>query len=238
MPEALPEALVATEDFSLIALFLRADLIVQAVMAILALASVWSLAVAIDKFFSISGAKSRAKKFEEAFWAGQPMDDLTDRVTDKPAEAMARVFSAGAREWRESRRGVAGDDTNRAIVERATQMMDVAVNRETQRMETGLSTLAIIASSTPFIGLFGTVIGIMNSFRNIAAQGETNLTVVAPGIAEALFATALGLFAAIPALIFYNKFSADVSAFSDRMTNFAQEVSARLSKRLNERRDA
>jgi biopolymer transport protein TolQ len=238
MPEALPEALVATEDFSLIALFLRADLIVQAVMAILALASVWSLAVAIDKFFSISGAKSRAKKFEQAFWAGQPMDDLTDRVIDKPAEAMARVFSAGAREWRESRRGVAGDDTNRAIVERATQMMDVAVNRETQRMETGLSTLAIIASSTPFIGLFGTVIGIMNSFRNIAAQGETNLTVVAPGIAEALFATALGLFAAIPALIFYNKFSADVSAFSDRMTNFAQEVSARLSKRLNERRDA
>ena len=238
MPEALPEALVATEDFSLIALFLRADLIVQAVMAILALASVWSLAVAIDKFFSISGAKSRAKKFEQAFWAGQPMDDLTDRDTDKPAEAKARVFSAGAREWRESRRGVAGDDTNRAIVERATQMMDVAVNRETQRMETGLSTLAIIASSTPFIGLFGTVIGIMNSFRNIAAQGETNLTVVAPGIAEALFATALGLFAAIPALIFYNKFSADVSAFSDRMTNFAQEVSARLSKRLNERRDA
>jgi biopolymer transport protein TolQ len=167
MPEALPEALVATEDFSLIALFLRADLIVQAVMAILALASVWSLAVAIDKFFSISGAKSRAKKFEEAFWAGQPMDDLTDRVTDKPAEAMARVFSAGAREWRESRRGVAGDDTNRAIVERATQMMDVAVNRETQRMETGLSTLAIIASSTPFIGLFGTVWGIVNSFTAI-----------------------------------------------------------------------
>jgi biopolymer transport protein TolQ len=104
-------------------------------------------------------------------------------------------------------------------------------------METGLSTLAIIASSTPFIGLFGTVIGIMNSFRNIAAQGETNLTVVAPGIAEALFATALGLFAAIPALIFYNKFSADVSAFSDRLTNFAQEVSVRLSKRLNEKRD-
>jgi biopolymer transport protein TolQ len=238
MPEALPDALVATEDFSLVALFLRADFIVQAVMAILALASIWSLAVAIDKFLAISGAKARAKRFEQAFWAGQPMDDINDRVTDKPAEAMARVFSAGAREWRESRRGLPGDDTNRAIVERASQMMDVAVNRETQRMETGLSTLAIIASSTPFIGLFGTVIGIMNSFRNIAAQGETNLTVVAPGIAEALFATALGLFAAIPALIFYNKFSADVSAFSDRMTNFAQEVSARLSKRLNERRDA
>ncbi|MEY2756232.1 MAG: hypothetical protein RIR33_10 [Pseudomonadota bacterium] len=238
MPEALPDALVTTEDFSLVALFLRADVIVQAVMVILALASIWSLAVAIDKFFAISGAKARANRFEQAFWAGQPMDDVNDRVTDKPAEAMARVFSAGAREWRESRRGAPGDEANRAIVERATQMMDVAVNRETQRMEAGLSTLAIIASSTPFIGLFGTVIGIMNSFRNIAAQGETNLTVVAPGIAEALFATALGLFAAIPALIFYNKFSADVSAFSERMSNFAQEVSSRLSKRLNERRDA
>jgi biopolymer transport protein TolQ len=238
MPEAVVPAMTASEDFSLIALFLRADLIVQVVMGVLALASVWSLAVAIDKWFSISGARTRAKRFEQAFWSGQPMDDISDRVTDKPSEAMARVYTAGAREWRESRRGAPGDEANRAIVERATQLMDVAVNRETQRMESGLSTLAIIASSTPFIGLFGTVIGIMNSFRNIAAQGETNLTVVAPGIAEALFATALGLFAAIPALIFYNKFSADVSAFSERMSNFASEVSTRLSRRLNERREA
>jgi biopolymer transport protein TolQ len=231
----MPE-LQGSEDFSLLALFLRADLIVQVVMGILALASVWSWAVALDKWLSISGARARAKRFEQAFWSGQPMDEASDRVTDKPAEAMARVFSAGAREWREGRRG-AGPDETQAIVTRSTQMMDVAVNRETQRMESGLSTLAIIASSTPFIGLFGTVIGIMNSFRSIAEQGETNLTVVAPGIAEALFATALGLFAAIPALIFYNKFSADVSAFSERLANFAQEVSARLSRRLTERRE-
>ena len=238
MPEAVVPAMTSTEDFSLIALFLRADIIVQTVMVMLALASVWSWAVALDKWFSLSNAKSRAKRFEQAFWAGQPMDDLTDRVTDKPAEAFARVFSAGAREWRESRRGAPGDDTNNAIVERSSQLMDVAVSRETARMESGLSTLAIIASSTPFIGLFGTVIGIMNSFREIAAQGETNLTVVAPGIAEALFATGLGLFAAIPALIFYNKFSSDVGQFSERMGNFAQEVSVRLSRRLNDRREA
>lgn len=237
MPEALPHAL-ASQDFSLLALFLRADLIVQVVMGILALSSIWSWAVAIDKWFAVSGARSRAKRFEQAFWAGQPLDDINERVTDKPAEAMARVFTAGAREWRESRRGAPGDDTNKAVVERASLQMDVAVSRETARMESGLSTLAIIASSSPFIGLFGTVIGIMNSFREIASQGETNLTVVAPGIAEALFATGLGLFTAIPALIFYNKFSSDVGAFSERMGNFAQEVSVRLSRRLNERREA
>lgn len=235
MPEALPDALVTTEDFSLVALFLRADVIVQAVMVILALASIWSLAVAIDKFFAISGAKARANRFEQAFWAGQPMDDVNDRVTDKPAEAMARVFSAGAREWRESRRGAPGDEANRAIVERATQMMDVAVNRETQRMEAGLSTLAIIASSTPFIGLFGTVIGIMNSFRNIAAQGETNLTVVAPGIAEALFATALGLVAAVPAVIAFNKINSELARYAGRLEAFSNEFNAILSRQLEEK---
>ena len=229
--------IAATQDFSLIALFLRADIIVKVVMGILAIASVWSWAVAIDKWFSVGGAKARAKRFENAFWSGQPMEDVNERVTEKPAEAMARVFSAGAREWREGRRAGTPDES-KAIIERASLQMDVAVNRETARMESGLSTLAIIASSSPFIGLFGTVIGIMNSFRDIAAKGETNLTVVAPGIAEALFATGLGLFAAIPALIFYNKFSGDISAFSERMGNFAQEVSVRLSRRLHERRDA
>jgi len=235
-PTALAPVVTA-EDFSLLALFVRADLIVKIVMGILAIASIWSWAVAIDKWFTVGGAKSRAKRLENAFWSGQPMEDVDGRVTEKSSEAMARVFAAGAREWREGRRGGAPDES-KAIIERASAQMDVAVNRETARMEAGLSTLAIIASSTPFIGLLGTVIGIMNSFRDIAAKGETNLTVVAPGIAEALFATALGLFAAIPALIFYNKFSSDIGAFSERMGNFASEVSVRLSRRLHERRDA
>jgi biopolymer transport protein TolQ len=234
MPEALPE-IAANADYSLLALFLRADPIVKGVMIILALASVWSWAVAIDKWFSVSGARSRAKRLEQAFWAGQPLEDVDSRVAERPAEALARVFAAGQREWRDSRRGQPGDEQNRQIIDRASAAMDAAANRETQRMESGLPTLAIIASSTPFIGLLGTVVGIMNSFRDIAARGETNLTVVAPGIAEALFATGLGLFAAIPALIFYNKFSSDVSAFSDRMSTFAQEVSVRLSRRLNDR---
>ena len=235
-PVALPE--LANADFSLIALFLKADIIVKVVMAILAVASVWSWAVAIDKFFGVGGAKSKAKKIENAFWAGQSMDNVSDRVSDRGSDAMARVFAAGVREFREARRPKEmNDQQNAALVERTRAQMQVAVNRESMRLESGLGTLAIIASSTPFIGLFGTVIGIMNAFRDIAGRGETNLAVVAPGIAEALFATAAGLGAAIPALIFYNMFSGDVSKFTERLDNFAQEFAVRLSRRLTERRD-
>jgi len=225
-PTTLSDAVSSTQDFSLIALFWRADPIVKTVMVILALASVWSWAVAIDKWFGVMGVRSRARRVEQAIHSGHSMEEF-DRVSDRGGDAMARVLAAGARELREARRS--GDEP-RVVADRARDQMDVAVTRESLRLESGLSTLAIIASSAPFIGLFGTVIGIMNSFRDIAAKGETNLTVVAPGIAEALFATALGLFAAIPALIFYNKFSGDVAAFTDRMANFAKEVSVRMSR--------
>ncbi len=231
-PTALSD--VVSQDFSLMALFLRADPIVKAVMVILAVASVWSWAVAIDKWFGVMGVRARARRVEQALQSGHSLEEF-DRASDRSGDAMARVLAAGARELRDSRRG--GEDSH-ALADRARAQMEVAVNRETLRLESGLSTLAIIASSAPFIGLFGTVIGIMNSFRDIAARGETNLTVVAPGIAEALFATGLGLGAAIPALIFYNKFSGDVTQFSDRMANFAQEVAIRLSRRSSERRDA
>jgi biopolymer transport protein TolQ len=234
-PVALPE--VTHQDFSMVALFVRADPIVQAVMGMLLIASVWSWAVAIDKWFGVMGARAKAKRVESSFWSGQALEDMNDRASEGGSDAMARVFAAGAREWRDSRRlRDLSDDQAAALVDRARAQMDVAVNRETARMEGGLSTLAIVASSTPFIGLFGTVIGIMNSFRDIAARGETNLTVVAPGIAEALFATAMGLAAAIPALIFYNKFATDIT-FSDRMSVFSQEVAVRLSRRLSERKD-
>jgi biopolymer transport protein TolQ len=229
-PNALSD--VVSQDFSLIALFWRSDPFVKGVMIILALASVWSWAIAIDKWFGVMGVRSRAKRVEHALHSGHSLDEF-DRATDRGGDAMARVLAAGAREVREARRS--GGDEARAVAERARAQMEVAVNRETMRLETGLATLAIIASSSPFIGLFGTVIGIMNSFRDIAARGETNLTVVAPGIAEALFATGLGLFAAIPALIFYNKFAGDVAAFSERMANFAQEVSVRMSRRPSSR---
>jgi len=231
MPEALPEALSATQDFSLFALFLRADPIVKAVMIILALASVWSWAVALDKWFTVMAVRSRAKRLEQAFWAGQPLEDMDGRVGDRPAEAMARVFSAGQREWRDSRRGQPGDEANRHIVERASASMDAAINRETQRLESGLPTLAIIASSTPFIGLFGTVIGIMNTFTQIGAMKDTSLSTVAPGIAEALLATGIGLAAAIPAILAYNKFTTDLSRYNGRLNTAIGVFSGRLSKR-------
>jgi biopolymer transport protein TolQ len=236
-PVALPE--ITSQDYSLIALFMRADIIVKIVMGILAVASVWCWAVAIDKWFGVMAARGRFRKFENSFWSGASMDEINERTTEKSSDAMARVYAAGSRELRELRRGdqLSPEQAN-ALVDRARAQMTVVVNRESARMESGLSTLAIIASSTPFIGLFGTVIGIMNSFREIAARGETNLTVVAPGIAEALFATALGLGAAIPALIFYNKFSGDIGKISEQLDNFAQEVAVRLSRRLSDRRDA
>jgi biopolymer transport protein TolQ len=235
--DQVPLTDIVNQDFSLFALFLRADPLVKGVMVILGIMSVWSWAVAIDKWFGVMGVRSRAKRFEQAFWSGQPLEDGGDRASTAGADAMARVFSAGARVWRESRRGGSAEESG-ALIDRARSLMEVAVVRETQRLEGGLSTLAIIASSAPFIGLLGTVIGIMNSFRDIASRGETNLTVVAPGIAEALFATAMGLGAAIPALIFYNKFSGDIGTFSERMSNFSLEVAARLSSRVFERREA
>jgi len=235
-PAVLPE--IANQDFSLISLFLKANIIVQAVMVMLAAASIWSLAVAIDKSMLLGGANARARKFEAAFWSGQSAEDAGERISDHPADAMARVFAAGSREWREMRRVKdMSDQQASALMERVRTQMEVAVSRETGRLEAGLITLAIIATATPFIGLFGTVIGIMNAFRDIAAARETNLAVVAPGIAEALFATAMGLGAAIPALIFFNKFSGDVGKFTERLENFSQEFQVRLSRRLSERRD-
>ncbi|MEZ5937764.1 MAG: protein TolQ [Hyphomonadaceae bacterium] len=213
----------------------QAHPIVLGVMAILLIASLWSWAIAIDKWLTMGGVNRRASQFEDAYWSGQPMENLSDRISPKGPDALARVFMAGAKEWRSVRQlPHSGSPEANALVERARTQMGVATGRESQKLETGLSTLAIIASSTPFIGLFGTVIGIMNSFRDIAARGETNLAVVAPGIAEALFATGMGLAAAIPALIFYNKFSSDIGKFSERMELFAQEFAVRISQRVND----
>jgi biopolymer transport protein TolQ len=224
------------EQITVVTLFLQADPVVKGVMLVLALASVWSWAIAVDKWLQFGDLEAHARKFERDFWSSRSMDELDDRGSDRPRDALSRVFAAAAREYREARRqgGIAAEG-GQLMLERVDRLMQAQIAREMQRASRSLGVLATVGASAPFIGLFGTVWGIMNAFTNIAAQQQTNLAVVAPGIAEALFATALGLVAAIPAVIFYNKFTGDLDRFGDRLDTFSDEVAARLSRRLSER---
>ncbi len=235
MPTEGLETVSAGTDFSLIGLFFQADLVVKAVMLILLIASLWSWAVILEKWFSLGGANGKAKKFEEEFWSGN-MDHYEGRPGQAPNNGGARVFAAASREWGEARRTEELTPAEaEAIIHRAERAMRAAVDREAASAEAGLGALATIASSSPFIGLFGTVWGIMNAFRDIGEKQDTSLAVVAPGIAEALFATALGLVAAIPALMFYNKLLGDAGKLTERLDTFSQDILVRLSRRASER---
>ncbi len=224
-------------DFSLWGLFIKADLIVKIVIVLLFLASIWCWAIIVEKFLRIRRLRGLADEFEDSFWSGGSLEDLYDRLSDRPGHPMEVLFTAAMREWRRSTsRGLTHDDTLRAgIRERIAQVMQVTLNREMERLERYLSFLATVGSTAPFLGLFGTVWGIMNSFQAIAISKNTNLSVVAPGIAEALFATALGLVAAIPAVIAYNKFASDLSRYANRLEGFSGEFNAILSRQLEER---
>ncbi len=223
------------QNLSILTLILQADAAVKAVMLMLAFASLWSWSIAIDKWFLFSDIEARTKEFEKKFWSGRGIDDVDDRAGDKAGGAMARVFAAGAREWRDAERSMVNMSQVQLAQERVDRLMSAAMSRELARAGKGLGALATIGSAAPFIGLFGTVWGIMNSFTAIAANQQTNLAVVAPGIAEALFATALGLFAAIPAVVFYNKFAGDLDRLADTLESFTDEVAARFSRRVGER---
>jgi biopolymer transport protein TolQ len=223
-----------TQQITVLSLFLEADPVVKGVMLILALASVWSWAIAVDKWLQFGDLEQHARKFEREFWSGRSLDELEDRG-DRPRDAMSRVYAAAAREWREARRAGLTNEHAQLMLDRVDRLMQAQIAREMGRASRSMGVLATVGASAPFIGLFGTVWGIMNAFTNIAAQQQTNLAVVAPGIAEALFATALGLVAAIPAVIFYNKFTGDLDRFGDRLDTFSDEVAARLSRRLSER---
>ncbi len=233
MDIVLALALQADADFSFLALFLRADIVVKAVMGVLVFASVWSWTVIVDRQFAFMNLRGKAKRFEHAFWSGRSLDEMYKQVNDSPRDPMERVFVSAMREWTDGRGNIGSDLQIVSLKERIDRVMALTVSRELGRAERGLGVLASIASASPFIGLFGTVWGIMNSFRAIAASHDTNLAVVAPGIAEALFATALGLLAAVPAVIFYNKFSADTSRYATRLEGFADELSAIFSRRIS-----
>ena len=223
----------AHADFSLISLLLAADPVVKAVLLILFAASVWSWIVIGEKFFKLGSLKKQSRDFEEAFWSGRAgeVDPRTGQGGKDPA---SRVFISAAREWADAGRSMPGPAEAVALVNRAERSMRAAVDREIGRASNGLSILASIGSASPFIGLFGTVWGIMNAFLNIAEQQDTSLGTVAGPIAEALFATGLGLVAAIPAVIFYNKFTADVTKLADQLDTFSQDVLVRLSRRASD----
>ncbi len=205
----------AAHDLSVWGLFLMADWVVKGVMILLLLASVVLWAIAFEKFAALRRANRMADAFEDRFWSGGSLEDLFEREGERPTHPLAAVFGAAMREWRRSAaRAAASDYALSAVKERIERAMAVTTQREMERLERGMVFLASTGSAAPFIGLFGTVWGIMNSFTAIAAMQNTNLAVVAPGIAEALLATAMGLVAAIPAVILYNKLSTDLARFA------------------------
>jgi biopolymer transport protein TolQ len=223
-------------DLSIWGLFMSADIIVKTVMLILLGASFWSWAVIFDKLMRLRRLKREAGTFEESFWSGGSLDDLYDRIGNRPPDPMSAIFAAAMREWRRSAaKGLIGSGPLRAsLQDRIERVMQVTIGREMERLERFMAYLATVGSVAPFVGLFGTVWGIMNSFQAIAAQKNTSLAVVAPGIAEALFATAIGLVAAIPATIFYNKFVSEVNKQAQRLEGFADEFAAILSRQIDE----
>jgi biopolymer transport protein TolQ len=220
-------------NLSLWALFYNADLIVKLVMIGLIVASVWVWAIVIDKLLLYRRMRRSMDRFEQAFWSGQSLEELYKSLSSRPTHSMAALFVAAMREWKRSLEGQARSFAGLQM--RIEKVMDVTIAREVERLERRLLVLATVGSAGPFIGLLGTVWGIMTSFRAIAGQQSTSLAVVAPGIAEALFATAIGLIAAIPATIFYNKFSSEVNKQAQRLEGFADEFSAILSRQIDER---
>ncbi len=221
---------VAT-DYTMWALFARATILVKLVMILLVIASVWCWAVIVDKIIQYRKARAEADAFDRAFWSGEPLDALFDEIGTKPKGQSQRIFVAGMMEWRRSHRQDGEMIANAAA--RIDRSMDVAIAKEAGDLSRGLPVLATVGSTAPFVGLFGTVWGIMNSFIEIAEQQNTNLAVVAPGISEALLATGLGLLAAIPAVIFYNKLSADCDRIVAGYEAFADEFGTILSRQLD-----
>lgn len=220
------------------ALFLQADMIGKLVILMLVFASVWCWTIIFDKLRTLKATKRRADKFEEAFWSGEPLDKLYERVRQSRPDPILKTFLSGMEEWRlgMSDKNAGGESLGTNLQQRIERNMSVTIGREMEKLERSMTFLANVGSAAPFIGLFGTVWGIMRSFTAIAGSKNASLAVVAPGIAEALFATAIGLVAAIPAVIAYNKFSSDLNRYNDRLENFATEFSAILGRHLSNRK--
>jgi biopolymer transport protein TolQ len=232
-PADAAQALPAAHDLSLFGLFWSAHIVVKLVMLGLLGASVWCWSVIVDKVLLFRRTKRAMDSFEEVFWSGRSLEELYRSLSEHATTGLAALFVAAMREWKRSFEG-SGRQVQ-SLSQRIDKVLDVTIQREVERLESRLLFLASIGSAGPYIGLFGTVWGIMTAFTSIAASKNTSLAVVAPGIAEALFATAIGLFAAIPAVLAYNKLQAEVAKAQGRLEGFADEFSAILSRQIDER---
>lgn len=223
-------------SLSLIQMFWNAEPLIQLIMLFLLAASFWSWTIIFQKVFRLRQLKSMADQFEEAFWSGGALDDLYDRINNRPQDPLSVIFCSAMKEWRRSvsKGMVKTSQTRGTIQQRIERVMNLAISRETDSLERYLGFLSSTGATAPFIGIFGTVLGIMNSFQSIAMQQNTNLSIVAPGIAEALLATAIGLIAAIPAMIAYNKLSSDINRYVNRLDAFASEFSGIISRQLED----
>jgi biopolymer transport protein TolQ len=222
-------------DLSILTLFLQSDIVVKIVIGLLLLASIWVWAIVFEKYASLRRANRQADAFEDKFWSGGSLDELYEQEGAKPTHPIAAVFGAAMTEWRRSSRIAGADMARGGVRDRVDRAMAVTVGREMDRMERWMIFLASVGSTATFVGLFGTVWGIMHSFSAIAAMHNTSLSVVAPGIAEALFATAIGLVAAIPAVLAYNILSTSLTRFAARLEGFGSEFGAILSRQSEER---
>src|SRR3954462_768135 len=224
-------------NFSALAIFIRGDFVVKFVLIGLLAASLWSWTVIIDKLFRFGKLNKQADAFQDEVNSGRSLEDVPATYGDKPQQALPKMLVAALKEWRDARTkgglsGPSADSHAAMLISRIDRMLDSIIARESRRVEQGLGSLAIVATASPFVGLFGTVWGIMHAFQAIAVQKNTDLSVVAPSIAEALFATAIGLVAAIPAYIAYNKFSTDAGKFTGRLEGFADDLSAAVARRV------
>src|SRR5258708_34573166 len=224
---------VAPSDISIFTLFWQAHWIVKTTMIGLLICSVWVWAIAVDKFFLYSRTRKAMDLFEQSFWSGQSLEELYRSMVSKPNHSMAALFVAAMREWKRSFEGQPRSFAGLQM--RIEKVMDVTIRREIERLERRLLVLSTVGSAGPFVGLFGTVGGMMTTFQSIAASKNTSLAVVAPGIAEALFATAIGLVPALPATIFYNKFASEVNKQAQRLERVDDEFAAILSQQIDAR---
>ena len=220
-------------DFSLLSLFLRADLVVKSVILILIFASIWSWTIIVEKFIKMKRLKQIESEFDEIFWSGNSFEDLFETFNYNQNDPKSKIFCAAIEEWKKSNKTKNINSSNiESLKERMNRSMQVTFNKEAESIEKNLTFLATAGSTAPFVGLFGTVWGIMNSFQSIAVAQNTNLSVVAPGIAEALFATALGLFVAIPAVVSYNKITSDLSKYFLSLESFIDEFTTIFFRQL------